>query len=80
MYIKTWPQNVKGTIEDLLFHVDPETRLSAATHLGHDAVGVSDQRCALEALTAALHDPCSTVQDAVLESLMRMSAKSSVPE
>lgn len=75
MYIKSVSHNMKGTVEDLLFHEDPEARLSAATHLGHEAVGVSDQRCALEALTTALQDPCSTVQDAVLQSLMRMSVK-----
>ena len=80
MYIKSGASNVKGTIQDLLFHEDPDTRLSAATHLGHEAVGVSDQRCALEALTTALQDPCSTVQDAVLQSLMRMSAKPQVSE
>lgn len=73
MYIKTTSHNLKGTVEELLYHEDPEMRLSAATHLGHDVAGVSDQRCALEALTAALQDPCSTVQDAVLQSLMRMS-------
>ncbi|MGE0474737.1 MAG: HEAT repeat domain-containing protein [Nitrospirales bacterium] len=75
MYIKSAPHTMKGTVEDLLFHEDPETRLSAATHLGNEAVGVSDQRRALEALTAALQDPCATVQDAVLQSLMRMSVK-----
>ena len=80
MYIKTASQNVQGTIEELLYHQDPEKRLSAATHLGHDVAGVSDQRCALEALTAALQDPCATVQDAVLQSLMRMSTTSRVRE
>lgn len=80
MYIKTASYKMKGTVEDLLFHEDPEARLSAATHLGNDAVGVSDQRCALEALTTALQDPCSTVQDAVLQSLMRMSVKPTSPE
>lgn len=76
MYIKSAPQNLKGSIQDLLFHEDPDARLDAATYLGNkDVVGVSEQRCALEALTTALQDPCATVQDAVLQSLMRMSDK-----
>ncbi len=75
MYIKSESHRTKGSVEDLLFHEDPEARLSAATHIGDEAVGVSKQRRALEALTTALQDPCSTVQDAVLQSLMRMSAK-----
>ena len=75
MYIKSSPGKVKGTIEELLFNEDPETRLAAAADLGNKAVGVSDQRYALEDLTTALQDPCSTVQDAVLQSLMRMSTK-----
>ncbi len=75
MYIKSTSHRMKGSVEDLLFHEDPEARLSAATHIGDEAVGVSEQRRALEALTTALQDPCSTVQDAVLQSLMRMSVK-----
>ena len=75
MYIKSSPHNVKGSIQDLLFHEDPETRLHAATDLGHETASVFEQRYALEALTTALQDPCATVQDAVLQSLMRMSSK-----
>ena len=75
MYIKSTSQNVKGAIQDLLFHEDPETRLHAAADLGNETAGVFQQRCALEALTTALQDPCATVQDAVLQSLMRMSSK-----
>lgn len=75
MDIKSASQNMKGSIQDLLFHEDPETRLHAATDLGNEPAGVSQQRCALEALTTALQDPCATVQDAVLQSLVRMSAK-----
>lgn len=75
MYRKTDTKNVEGSSRTLLFHQDPDIRLDAAVQLGGDATGVSDQRLALEALTTALQDPCSTVQEAVLQSLMRMSAK-----
>ena len=75
MYIKTDQKNLEGSSQNLLFHQDPDTRLDAALQLGGGTTRVSDQRIALEALTTALHDPCSTVQEAVLQSLMRMSAK-----
>jgi len=75
MYIKTGPKNIEGSSRTLLFHQDPDIRLDAAIQLGGDTAGVSDQRLALEALTTALQDPCSTVQEAVLQSLMRMSGK-----
>ena len=75
MYIKAGSNPDTRPSRTLLFHQDPDIRLDAAIQLGGDAVGVSDQRLALEALTTALEDPCSTVQEAVLQSLMRMSAK-----
>ena len=73
MYIKTGPKNNEGSSRELLFHQDPDTRFDAAIQLGGDTARVSDQRVALEALTTALQDPCSTVQEAALQSLMRMS-------
>ena len=75
MYIKTGPKNIEGSSRTLLFHQDPDIRMDAAVKLGGDTTGVSDQRLALEALTTALQDPCSTVQEAVLQSLVRMSGK-----
>jgi hypothetical protein len=75
MSTKTGPYTVEGFMPQLLFHQDPETRLDAALQLGAETIRISDQRLALEALTLALEDPCSTVQDAVLQSLMRMSVK-----
>lgn len=75
MYIKTGQSRVEGSMQNLLFHQDPDTRLDAALQLGGDTIRISDQRLALEALTLALQDPCSTVQEAVLQSLMRMSVK-----
>jgi hypothetical protein len=75
MYIKTDPKNSEGFSRTLLFHQDPDIRLDAALQLGGDTNRIADQRLALEALTAALEDPCSTVQEAVLQSLMRMSVK-----
>ena len=66
---------VRGTIEDLLFNQDPETRSTAAATLGGSAMCVADEREALEALTTALQDPSTTVQEAVLQSLVRLSAK-----
>jgi hypothetical protein len=75
MYIKTNQHSVEGSMQNLLFHQDPEARMDAALQLGGETVRISDQRLALEALTQALRDPCSTVQEAVLQSLMRMSVK-----
>jgi hypothetical protein len=75
MYVKTGQQTVEGSMQNLLFHQDPDTRLDAALQLGGETLRISDQRLALEALTLALQDPCSTVQEAVLQSLMRMSVK-----
>jgi hypothetical protein len=75
MYIKTGQHTVEGSMQNLLFHQDPDTRLDAALQLGGETIRISDQRLALEALTLALRDPCSTVQEAVLQSLVRMSAK-----
>ena len=75
MYRKTSHKNFEGSSRTLLFHQDPDIRLDAAIQLGGDTARVSDQRLALEALTTALEDPCSTVQEAVLQSLMRLSAK-----
>ncbi len=75
MYIKTGPKKFEGSSRTLLFHQDPDIRMDAALELGRETTGVSNQRLALEALTTALEDPCSTVQEAVLQSLMRMSVK-----
>ena len=75
MYIKSGPKNTEHSSRSLLFHQDPDIRLDAAIQLGGDTTGISEQRLALEALTTALEDPCSTVQEAVLQSLMRMSVK-----
>jgi hypothetical protein len=75
MYIKTGQHTAEGSMQNLLFHQDPETRLDAALQLGGEIIRISDKRLALEALTLALRDPCSTVQEAVLQSLMRMSVK-----
>ena len=75
MYIKTNEKTIEGSSHNLLFHQDPDARMDAAIQLGSEMVGVSGQRMALEALTTALQDPCATVQEAVLESLVRMSAK-----
>jgi hypothetical protein len=75
MYIKINHSTVEGSMQHLLFHQDPDTRLNAALQLGGETIRISDQRLALEALTLALRDPCSTVQEAVLQSLMRMSVK-----
>ena len=66
---------VRGNIQDLLFNQDPETRSTAAATLGGHTMGVADEREALEALTTALKDPCANVQEAVLQSLVRLSAK-----
>lgn len=72
-------KNGQATVEDfmhnLLFHQDPDTRMDAALQLGGDTIRIADQRLALEALTLALQDPCWTVQEAVLQSLMRISVK-----
>lgn len=75
MDMKTDQHTVEGFMQNLLFHQDPETRQDAALHLGGKTIRISDQCLALEALTVALDDPCSTVQEAVLQSLMRMSVK-----
>jgi len=75
MYIKTDPKNSESPSRTRLFHQDPDIRLDAALQLGGDTDRIADQRLALEALTTALGDPCSTVQEAVLQSLMRMSVK-----
>ncbi len=73
MYMNTKQSGVDHTVTNLLFHQDPEARFDAALHLGGEAKGVSGQRRALEALTTALRDPCLTVQEAVLQSLVRLS-------
>ena len=75
MYIKSGKKNSEGSSRTRLFHQDPDIRFDAAIQLGGDTGRISDQRLALEALTTALEDPCSTVQEAVLQSLMRMSGK-----
>jgi hypothetical protein len=75
MYVKTGQHTVEGSMQNLLFHQDPDTRLDAALQLGGETLRISDQRLALEALTLALQDPCSTVQEAVLQSLMRISVQ-----
>ena len=67
--------SVRGNIENLLANHDPETRETAASTLGTGLMGIADEREALEALTTALHDPSSRVQDAVLQSLVRLSHK-----
>lgn len=73
MLIETGQHIVEKSRANLLFHQDPDTRLDAALHLGGRANRISALRLALEALTQALRDPDSTVQEAVLQSLMRMS-------
>jgi hypothetical protein len=75
MYIKPAQHTVEGSMQKLLFHQDPDTRMDAALQLGGETIRISDQRLALEALTMALQDPCSMVQEAVLQSLMRISVK-----
>jgi hypothetical protein len=75
MYSKTGQHTVEGSMQNLLFHQDPDTRMDAALQLGGETIRISDQRLALEALTLALQDPCSTVQEAVLQSLMRISVQ-----
>jgi hypothetical protein len=75
MYVKTGQHTVEGSMQNLLFHQDPDTRMDAALQLGGETLRISDQRLALEALTLALQDPCSTVQEAVLQSLMRISVQ-----
>lgn len=75
MYVKTGQHTVEGSMQNLLFHQDPDTRMDAALQLGGETIRISDQRLALEALTLALQDPCSTVQEAVLQSLMRISVQ-----
>jgi hypothetical protein len=75
MYMKNGQATAEGSMQNLLFHQDPDTRMDAALQLGGETMGISDQRLALEALTLALQDPCSTVQEAVLQSLMRISGK-----
>jgi hypothetical protein len=75
MYSKTGQHTVEGSMQNLLFHQDPDTRMDAALQLGGETLRISDQRLALEALTLALQDPCSTVQEAVLQSLMRISVQ-----
>lgn len=66
---------IEESLHNLLFHQDPDMRFSAALQLGGETGRICDQRLALEALTVALKDPCSNVQEAVLQSLMRMSVK-----
>jgi hypothetical protein len=75
MYSKTGQHTIEGSMQNLLFHQDPDTRMDAALQLGGETIRISDQRLALEALTLALQDPCSTVQEAVLQSLMRISVQ-----
>ncbi len=75
MYMKSGQATAEGFMQNLLFHQDPDTRMNAALQLGGETMGISDQRLALEALTLALQDPCMTVQEAVLQSLMRISGK-----
>ena len=75
MYIKTGNKNNEGSSGTCLFHQDPGIRFDAAIQLGGATACISDQRLALEALTIALQDPCATVQEAALQSLMRMSEK-----
>ena len=76
MYIKTGKKSIEGFSRTYLFHQDPDIRFDAAIQLGGATVCISDQRSALEALTTALQDPCATVQEAALQSLMRMSEAS----
>ena len=68
-------QTVRGSIQDLLFSYDPETRGVAAATLGKGHMGIANEREALEALNTALHDPSLRVQEAVLQSLVRLSTK-----
>ena len=75
MYIKTGQKDIEGSSRTRLFHQDPDIRFDAAIQLGGDTSRISDQRLALEALTTALQDPCATVQEAALQSLLRMSVK-----
>ena len=73
MSIKTGQYMLQESMSNLLFHQNPDTRMDAALHLEGRASRISAQRLALEALTQALRDPDSTVQEAVLQSLIRMS-------
>lgn len=66
-------QTVRGSIQNLFFNDDAEARGIAAATLGSDSMGVANEREALEALNTALHDPSVRVQDAVLQSLVRIS-------
>ncbi len=75
MYIKTGKKNSEGFSRTYLFHQDPDVRVDAAIQLGGATARISDQRIALEALRTALQDPCATVQEAALQSLMRISEK-----
>ncbi|WP_447971640.1 HEAT repeat domain-containing protein [Nitrospira sp. M1] len=68
-------QSVKGNIQALFFHHDPETRGLAAENLGNGTMGVASERAALEALTTALRDPANMVKDAALQSLVRLGVK-----
>ncbi|MCA9470436.1 MAG: hypothetical protein MRJ96_14665 [Nitrospirales bacterium] len=67
--------SVRGSIENLLAHRAPEAREAAASTLGETLTRVADEREALEALSTALHDPSARVQDAVLQSLVRLSTR-----
>ena len=68
-----FPQTVKGNLQDLFFSYDPEARRLAAATLGRDHLGAGSKREVLEALNTALHDPVVTVQDAALQSLVRLA-------
>ncbi len=75
MDITESPHSVRRCVSDLLFHNDPEARGLAAAALGKDPMGVASEREALEALSAALHDPVLKVQEAALQSLVRLGRK-----
>jgi hypothetical protein len=61
-------------MSNLLFHEDSDIRLYAVLQLGGRANQMSAQPLELGPLRKALHDQNSTVQKAVLQSLMRMTA------
>ena len=68
-------QTIQGNIQDLFFHDDPDARGLAAATLGESCMSIAHEREVIEALNTALHDPVATVQDAALQSLMRLEHK-----
>ncbi|HSF09434.1 MAG TPA: hypothetical protein VLA60_08465 [Nitrospirales bacterium] len=61
-------------MSNLLFHEDPDIWLHAVLQLGGRANQISAQPLELGPWSKALHDQNPTVQKAVLQSLMRLTA------